>query len=485
VSRRERAVRRVLVIGDGAREHAIAWALERSGAVVGALASHVNPGLEGVARRTGGRLFLGKVTDPGLAVKAAEEFSPELVIVGPEEPLFSGVADALRERGFRVIGASKRLALIEMRKDFARSLQWKYRIPGRLIYRVFKSAEEAREYSKYLGAVAIKPVRQAGGKGVRVLHGDVRYLDLDDAYRRSVEDVLKHVLQYGDADGAVLVEEAVWGVEFTIQALSDGETLFFFPPVQDNPHAYEFGVGPECGGMGSISPLPFLEPEEVEESRRAVEASVRALQSETGERYVGVVSGQMMLTARGPVIIEYYSRLGDPEAVNALYLYEGDAYELFSLAADGKLHKAEQRFKSEFTIVKAVAPVGYPLKRDLARGRRVHVDWNAVRKAGCLVFFASVEERDGAYVTLGSRALEILAAGASPWEAYERVERCVSAVDGDGVFYRRDIGSPEYMLAMAAAAEKARRVYKWRRARGLGGRVLVWEPGAGVTEYSL
>ncbi|ABL87289.1 phosphoribosylamine--glycine ligase [Pyrobaculum islandicum DSM 4184] len=476
---------KVLVVGDGAREHAIAWSLEKSGVAVGAVISHLNPGLVDIIKRTGGRVFLGSPVDPHFVVKAAEEFSPDLVIIGPEEPLFAGVSDALREKGFRTLGASKRLAIIEMRKDVARALQWKYGIPGRLIYGVFKNIEEAYSFSKALGAVAIKPIRQAGGKGVRVIYGDAKYLEFDEAYRKSAEDIMKQLSNFRDVDAAVLVEEAVWGIEFTIQALTDGETLFFFPPVQDNPHAYEYGVGPECGGMGTISPLPFLEEGEVEEAKKAVEFTVKALREEFGERYVGVISGQMMLTTRGPVIIEYYSRLGDPEALNALYLYEGDAYSLFSLAADGKLHKAERRFKEEYTVVKALAPLGYPHKRDIAKGRRVYIDWDVIKREGCLVFFSSVEERDGAYVTLGSRALEILAPGKTAEEAYLKSERCMSAVRGDGVYYRRDIGSPEYMSYMATKAGKVRAVYKWRRERGLDGKIAIWEPGVGLREYKL
>ncbi|MEL9990607.1 MAG: phosphoribosylamine--glycine ligase [Thermoproteus sp.] len=479
-------MRSVLVVGDGAREHAIAWALERSGARVHAAVGHMNPGIAAIAKRTGGSARLARTTSPRDVVKIAEELSPDLVVIGPEEPLFAGVADALRERGFLTFGASARAAIVEMRKDVARALQWKYGIPGRLIYGVFKNVEEAYSFAKSLGSAAIKPIRQAGGKGVRVVYGDAKYLDgaFDAIILKGAEEAKEQLEAYGDVEASVLVEEGVWGVEYTVQTITDGDAVFPFPPVQDNPHAYELGLGPECGGMGTISPLPFLEREEVEEAVGAVKATIDAIAKEFGVRYVGALSGQMMLTARGPVVIEYYARLGDPEALNALYLYDGDAYELFELAARGKLHKAERKFKQEYTVVKAVAPMGYPLRRDIAKGRRFDVNWGLIEREGCLVFFGSAEESpEGGYTTLGSRAVEVLAAGRTPEEAYVKAERCASAIRGDGLFYRSDIGSPEYLLAMRRKAETARAVYKWRRARGLDRFRVVWEPGRGVERY--
>ena len=470
---------RVLIVGDGAREHAIAWAVAKSGARVYAHVGHRNPGIVDIVKSTGGFVKVGKITDSVEVVKTAEEASPDLVIIGPEEPLFAGVADALREAGFLTFGASARAAVVEMRKDVARALQWKYKIPGRLIYGVFEKLEEAYAFAKALGSVAIKPVRQAGGKGVRVVYGEAKYLDgaFDGVILKGAEEAKAQLSGYGDVSAAVLVEEAVWGVEYTVQAVTDGETVFPFPPVQDNPHAFEIGVGPECGGMGTVSPLPYIERGEAEEAEAIIKATVEAVEREFGVKYMGALSAQMMLTARGPVLIEYYSRLGDPEAVNALFLYNGDAYQLFKLAAEGKLHKAERAFKQLYTVVKAVAPLGYPHRRDLARGRVAYIDWDVVRREGCLVFFSSVEEAGGGYVSLGSRAFEILGYGESIEEAYVKAERCASAVRGEGFFYRRDIGSLEYITAMQKRAEAVRAVYKWRRARGLDARRVVWEPG--------
>lgn len=476
-----------MVVGDGAREHAIAWGLRRSGVRIYAFMGHVNPGIAGIVEETGGFYRLGKITDRSEAVKVAEEVAPDLVVVGPEEPLFAGVSDALRERGFLTLGASSKAALIEMRKDVARRLQWRRKIPGRLIYGVFDDPSEAYSFAKALGSAAIKPVRQAGGKGVRVVYGEAKYLDdaLDGVMARSAVEARGQLSAYSDAPPSVLVEEAVWGVEYTVQALTDGESIFAFPPVQDNPHAYELGLGPECGGMGTVSPLPFIAPEEVEETISILKATVDAVRAELGVDYVGVLSGQMMLTALGPVVVEYYSRFGDPEALNALYLYDGDLYDLFLKAATGRLHAAERRFKQEHTVVKAIAPVGYPLDREAARGRRFRVDWDLLRREGCLAFFGSVVSAGGgAFETLGSRALEVLAAGSTPEEAYVKAERCASAVEGDGLYHRSDIGSPEYMASMRRKAELVRNVYRWRRDAGLAGERVVWEPGRGVVKIA-
>lgn len=470
------------MIGDGAREHALAWSVARSGARVYALMAHRNPGIVGIARETGGGYFLGNPVSPMDAVKTAEEVSPDLIIIGPEEPLFRGVSDTLRERGFTVLGAPSRAALIEMRKDIARQLQWKYRIPGRLAYAVFRSAGEAFEFARSMGAAALKPIRQAGGKGVRVVQQVGKYLESvrDDAMMSGVHGVLRDLHAYDDVEPAVLVEEAVWGVEYTVQALTDGSTVFPFPPVQDNPHAYELGLGPECGGMGSVSPLDFIEDGEFKEAVDIIWRTAEAVEAEFGVKYVGVLSAQMMLTAYGPALIEYYARFGDPEALNALYMLDGDALELLLRTASGRLAGYSARFRRVYTVVKAIAPVGYPIDRALARGRTITIDWDIVRREGCLVFFGSVEEGGaGRYITLGSRALEILAPGSTLLEAYGRAERCVAAVRGD-VFHRSDIGSPEYIASMVSKADMVRTVYRWRRERGLGRLRIDWSPGGQV-----
>lgn len=474
---------KVLVVGDGAREHALAWSLSKSGVRVYAMGKHVNPGIKDVVKRTGGDYRLGDYLDPAQAVKTAEEISPDLVVIGPEEPLFRGVSDRLIERGFLTLGAPFKGALIEMRKDIARNIMWKYKIPGRLAFAVFKDLNEALSYIKAMGSVAIKPIRQAGGKGVRVVYSSGQYLEeaREQLARSRLADVVDALADYRDVESGVLVEEAVWGVEYTVQALADGSSVLPFPAVQDNPHAFELGLGPECGGMGTVAPLDYVTEEEQAEAAEILKRTIEAVKLEFGVEYRGVISAQMMLTAYGPTLIEFYSRFGDPEALNVMYLLDGDAYELFTRAASGRLGGLKVGFRGEYTVVKAIAPLGYPVDRAMARGRRFTIDWDIVQREGCYVFFGSAVEDSAGYVTLGSRAVEILAAGRTPSEAYERAERCATAVRGDGLFYRRDIGSAEYLRSMRDRAEKVRAVYKWRRERGLGGKRIDWAPGAKIS----
>ena len=486
---------KVLIVGDGGREHALAVMISESTAdpSIYVAAGHRNPGLLKLAEDSGGKLYVANVLDPESVLEVAEEVVPDLVVIGPEEPQFHGVVDVLKEKGFTVFGATSRLAKIEMSKAFARELMWKYKIPGRLPYRAFASIDEALKYMEMAGDVVIKPARQAGGKGVKVLADTQAYL-MDDRARVK-KDYVKKLFQdiaskYRDIDVKVLIEQRVEGVEYTVMVITDGSTVLPLPAVQDHPHAFELDLGPETGGMGSIAGPgvvpPFLTHEEYYRSVEVVRRSIEALQKEVGEEYRGAISGQMMLTAVwGPTIIEFYSRFGDPEISNLVPIIESDFLDILDRAATGRLAGAKLSIREDLaTVVKAVAPMGYPGNKSIAKGHPVEVDEGVLRRSDCRLLYAAVELReDGRMYTTGSRAFEVVCAASTLEDASLRAEEVVSTikcVDGWPLIHRADIGSSELLKERVELAERIRAVYRYRAEKGVLGTSIVWVPGKGI-----
>lgn len=488
---------KVLIVGDASREHAIADAFARSVSApkVYAAMKNRNPGISRICEQTGGSYALGDFTDPSFVAEVAQKFSVDLVFVGPEEPLFKGVSDKLYEVGVPCVGAVGAAAEVERSKAFMRRLMWKHGIEGRLRFKSFKSIEDAVAYiNEYAESVALKPARQAGGKGVKVIADLQVYLsrekrEVKSKHARAIGE--KYMAGYEDIEDRILIEERVEGPEYTLQAFTDGTTVKPMPLVQDNKNAFEMDIGPETGGMGSISgpglTLPFITEEEYAKSVEIVARVVQAIEKETGVKYRGVISGQMMLTALwGPTVIEFYSRLGDPEACNVLPFMKTDMVEISEAIIRGSLHKVNLEFEGVATVVKALAPRGYPDHRELAKGHPITVDEHSIRKAGCKVYYGSVNlGGNGVMVTAGSRAVEIVGAASTIPEAEEKVERCVKYVkltDGWGLFHRSDIGTPTLLNRRVEQSQLVREIYRYRASKGLVGKALEWIPGRGKVE---
>lgn len=484
---------KILLIGEAAREHAIADAIARStySPRLYSLMTYRNPGIAKIAEETNGGVVIGNFLDPSFVARTASRLGVDMVVIGPEEPQFYGVANAVEDSQIPCIGARREVAEIERSKAFMRRLMWKYSIPGRLRFHVFKNVEEAIEYLKeYAESIAIKPARQVGGKGVKVLADLQTYLSSDrcEVKVKHAKDIYEKIMRdYVDIDDKILVEERVEGPEYTLQCFTDGYTVLPTPLVQDHKAAFEMGIGQETGGMGTIADskhnLPFITEEEYLESVRIVEESIKALYKETGIRYRGVISGQMMLTTLwGPTIIEFYSRLGDPEALNIMATMETDIVELFEAIVSGKLAKIKLKFKPIATVVKCIAPEGYPQRRDLARGHLISVDEKSINALGCKVYYGSVQKVDNGLVTMGSRAVEIIAFSETITEASRICEKAISyvkAIDGWRLFHRSDIGDPDVLARQIEQAETIRNVYKYRVTRKLLGLHLDWIPGKG------
>jgi len=493
---------RILGVGNAAREHAVAekLSMSRHEPKIYWVGDYLNPGIDKICKSTKGDYALADPTSPTKVLEWATKWRGDFVFIGPEEPNFHGVPDVLRKNGVPCIGATRSAAMIEMSKAALRRLQWKHDLRGKLLFKTFATAEQAREtlekYSDtltWMQNVALKPARQAGGRGVKVIDDRQLYLhDEKQKFKTSHFGWLENYMKsYSDIEDKILIEENVWGPEYTLQCFTDGRNVIGMPLVQDNKNAHEFDIGTETGGMGSISgpkkTLPFITEEEYQESLEIVKGIVRAIQATTGEDYMGIVAGQMMLTeVEGPTIIEMYSRLGDPEALNVLAMLDSDLVDICLAILSRNLKESDVKFNQKATVVKALAPKGYPAPRNLATGHPILADEDQISKNEARLFWASAQRmEDGEIVTLGSRALEILAQARDHPSASAIVERAISQVkfkDGWGAFHRSDIGTAELIERRTELASRARNLYRQRRAKGTLSRRRDWLPKVGIID---
>jgi phosphoribosylamine--glycine ligase len=429
-------VMRILVYGKDARTHAIAEALRRSGVAI-ELAVYSDLRIPGLVR-TADVFKQGKMTAEELdaMMEFAREFGPDLVIIGPEDPLGFGLVDRLQgDLGVPCFGPTQSLARIETSKSWTRLLMEKYQVPGNVIARSFTSSAGLVEFAQGLGDIVVKPDGLTGGKGVKVM-GD--HLDTVDDAVAYAEELIRH-------GGTVVIEERLEGEEFSLQSITDGTTVIHCPPVQDHKRAGLDDTGPNTGGMGSYSAangtLPFLETSDLEEAQRINETVIRVLQEETGEPYRGVLYGGFMATRDGIRVIEYNARFGDPEAMNVLALFEGNFVEVAHAVATGTLDRVSVSFAKKATVCKYVVPEGYPDRA--VSGEIVSVDEDALDDSQVRCYWAATNLNAEDKVELtGSRAMAFVGIADTLAEAEALAEAAASSVGGR-VRWRSDIGTAE------------------------------------------
>lgn len=430
----------VLIVGSGAREHAIAETLARSPQSPDLLcfSNAHNPGIERLCRR----YATGAVTDAATIAAFANEQGATLAVIGPEAPLGAGVADALWAAGVPTVGPKQTLARIESSKGFARDLLAKHGIPGNPEFHRFapdakRSLDELlREVEAVLQRLGerhvIKDDGLAGGKGVKVF-GD---------HLHSMDESLLYCRELLDAGHPFVVEEKLEGEEFSLLSFTDGTILRHMPPVQDHKRAYEGDRGPNTGGMGSYSGpdglLPFLTREDVLEAQAINERTVAALREECGEPYRGVLYGGFMATRHRVRLIEYNARFGDPEALNLLMLLDTDLLTIFRAITDGTLAELHTAFLPEASVCKYVVPEGYP--DSPRKGDRVNLPEYLL--PGVSLFLSAVDVRAGELIATGSRTVAVVGRGVTIADAEELCERFASIIPGP-FFHRRDIGTAE------------------------------------------
>ena len=420
----------ILVVGSGAREHAIVRALNKSSRkkYLYCLASNMNPGIADLCVE----LKVGEINDPGFVVHYAQEISASLAIIGPEKPLENGVADALWDADIKTVGPKKNLALLETSKAFTRNLLREYGVPGGPLFQVFVSMEGVDTFLKELKEnYVVKYDGLMGGKGVKVA-GD---------HLHSHNEALAYCQELLDRGGGFVVEEKFVGQEFSLMSFCDGESLKHMPVVQDHKRAYEGDRGPNTGGMGTYSDvnhgLPFLSNDNISDAKTINTATAKAIKAKFGEGYRGVLYGGFMATASGVKLIEYNARLGDPEAMNVLSLLESDFIDICLAIADGSLGQVDVRFANKATVCKYAVPEGYPGNPVKGRG----IDVSGVSNQDGL-FYASVDIKEGQLVESGSRTIAVVGVADTLAEAESVAEKEISTVRGP-LFHRTDIGTDD------------------------------------------
>ena len=419
---------KILVIGSGAREHAIVRALDRSPQEkeIYCLASNMNPGIAEHCDE----ILIGNFNNPEFVVSYAKEVGATLAIIGPENPLANGVADALWEAGVKVVGPKKDLAQLETSKAFTRDLLKEYDIPGGPQYETFNSMNGVADFLNILGKnYVVKYDGLAGGKGVKV-SGD---------HLHSHEEALAYCQELVEGGGKFVIEEKFIGEEFSLMSFCDGDTLKHMPVVQDHKRAYEGDTGPNTGGMGTYSDanhsLPFMADDDITQAHNINIQTAMAVKDKFGEGYKGILYGGFMATATGVKLIEYNARFGDPEAMNVLSLLEADFIDICNGIADGALDKVDVRFQNKATVCKYAVPDGYP--DNPIKGKSVDV--SQIENPDGL-FYASVDFKGASLVEAGSRTVAVVGIADTISKAEIIAEKEVSSISGP-LFHRNDIGT--------------------------------------------
>ena len=414
---------RVLLIGSGGREHALAWKIAASPLLTKLYAAPGNPGIGQDAE-----LVRLDVADHAAVTAFCKDKAIDLVVVGPEGPLVAGIANDLRAAGIRVFGPSKAAARLEGSKGFTKDLCARYNIPT-AAYGRFGDLASARAYVEKVGApIVVKADGLAAGKGVTVaMTKEEAFAALDACFEGS----------FGEAGAEVVVEEFLTGEEASFFCLCDGATALPLGTAQDHKRVGDGDVGPNTGGMGAYSPAPVMTPDMVERvMREIVEPTMRGM-AELVSPFAGVLFAGLMITDNGPKLIEYNTRFGDPECQVLMMRLKDDLLVLLNASVDGQLSHMSARWRDETALTVVMAARGYPgtpEKGSVIRGVE------EAQADGVRIFHAGTAINGGALVANGGRVLNVTATGATVAEAREKAYAAIDRIDWPYGFCRRDIG---------------------------------------------
>lgn len=416
---------KVLIVGSGGREHAIAYSVSQSKHVDKIYCAPGNAGIAELAECINiGAMEIDRLAD------FAEENKIGLTIIGMDDPLVAGVVDVFEARGLRVFGPRKNAAIIEGSKAFSKDLMKKYNIPT-AAYETFDSADEAITYlerSEY--PIVLKADGLALGKGVLICN---TFEEAKDGVKSIMLDK-----QFGSAGNRLVIEEFMIGREVSVLAYCDGTHIKPMTSAQDHKRAKDGDQGLNTGGMGTFSPSPFYTKEVDEFCEKYVyQATMDAMKAE-GRDFTGILFCGLMLTEKGPRVLEYNARFGDPEAQVVLPRMKNDIIEVMNACIDGKLDEIDLQFEDNAAVCVVLASEGYPEKYD--KGIKITGFENFEGKDGYYVFHAGTKETEDGIVTNGGRVLGVTAKGSTLQEARANAYAATNWIDFSNKYMRNDIG---------------------------------------------
>ena len=416
---------KVLILGSGGREHALAWAVKRSEKVTEVVCAPGNGGMAQIAR-----CVPVDLKDLSAMVRVAVNEQPGLTIVGPELPLSLGIVDALQERGLRVFGPTKAAAMLESSKGFAKRFLQRHNSPT-ANYAVCTTAEELEKAVEiFHPPIVVKADGLAAGKGVLICQS-----------RRTAVEAAQGLFTgalLGEAERQVVIEEFLVGDEVSFLCLSDGKHVAPLVPAQDHKRIGEGDTGPNTGGMGVYSTDALLEPGMKEWILRHIAEPTIAGMAQEDTPFVGVLYCGLMMTPRGPQVLEFNARFGDPETQAILLRLESDLVEALEACIDGRLDQADLRWSQGASACVVASSAGYP--GSCKTGFPISGLSAAGRIPGVQVFHSGSARLGNQIVTGGGRVLGVSAVAATLQEALNRSYQALAEIEFEGIYYRRDIG---------------------------------------------
>ncbi len=417
---------KVLVIGGGGREHALVWKLRQSPRVSKIYCAPGNGGIAGEAE-----CLAADVKNVGSLVALAQQIKPDLTVVGPELPLTLGVVDEFTLRGWKIFGPTSAAARLESSKSFAKQFMQRHHIPT-AHYAICTSVDEVRDsLGHFKMPIVVKADGLAAGKGVVICKTK------EEAVGVASEMLSGKML--GEAGSRVLLEECLQGEELSFLVFSDGERVVQLVAAQDHKRVGDGDTGPNTGGMGAYSTSTMLDPQMQNWLLQHIARPVVAGMKEEGSEYKGVLYCGLMMTAKGPMVLEFNCRFGDPETQPILMRLESDLLEAFEAAIEGRASDGDFRWSPEASVCVVLASGGYP--GTFEAGKKIQGLSDAERVNSVKVFHAGTTQHDDAFFTAGGRVLGVTARAADLKTAVERAYEAAGKISFEGVHYRKDIAA--------------------------------------------